>query len=69
MPGVTTQLCLKTFGSMCNGANDADDPARWTRVHVGPMDDYVDQEIAVQIVGYTIETQATKSTLVGMTRG
>ena len=66
MPGDTTQLCwTKTFGSMRKDANDADDTDEvgWTRAHVGPMGDCVDQVIVVQI-GYTTVKQVAKSSLV-----
>ena len=71
VPGVATQLCwISTFGSMRNGANDADDHdvVGQTQIHVGPMGDHVDQVIAVQI-GHETETQVAKSPLVKMTRG
>ena len=70
VPGVATQLCwISTFGSMHNDANDADDhDVGRTRLHMGPMGDYVDQVITVQI-RHAIETQVAKSPLVKMTRG
>ena len=53
---------------MRNNANDTDNPDKVgrTRVHVGPMGNYVDQVIAVQ-TGHAIETQAAKLPLVKMT--
>ena len=54
---------------MRNDANDTGDTDKvgQTRVHVGPMGDYVDQVIAVQI-GHVNATQAVKTTLVKVTR-
>ena len=71
VPGVATQLCwISTFGSMHNAANDADDHdvVRWTRVHVDPGGNYVNQVIVVQI-RHAIATQVAKSPLVKTTRG